>query len=91
MTHKKITRFQLEGTIKDDSDIVRLKERYVQTLQGDMRMDGYVPLLAIDPAFSTVYDGKNYTFLLTIHGVYVGKNKAQAVYGIDGQKEIPME
>ncbi len=91
MTHKKINRFQLEGSYGDDSDIVRLKEKYIQTLQGDMRMDGYVPVLAIDPAFSTVYDGKNYNFLLTIHGVYVGKQKAQIVYGIDGQKEIPME
>jgi hypothetical protein len=38
-----------------------------------------------------VYNGKIYNFLLTIHGVYVGKKQAQTIYGIDGQKEIPME
>lgn len=93
MTHKKITRFQMEGEFGDASDVVRLKEKYVQTLIGDMRLAGYVPHLALDPAFSTVYDEKKktFTFLLTVHGVYVGKKNAQTVYGVDGLKEIPME
>lgn len=91
MTHKVIKRFQMEGSIKDDSDIVRLKERYSQTLYADMRMAGYVPILNIDPAFSTALDGEHYSFLLTIHGVYVGKQKAKRIYGLDGQREIPMK
>lgn len=93
MTHKKITRFQMEGEFGNDANVVRLKEKYVQTLIGDMRLAGYVPHLALDPAFSTTYDEKRktFTFLLTVHGVYVGKKNAQIVYGVDGLKEIPME
>jgi hypothetical protein len=91
MTHRAIKRFYLEGQINDDSSLWRSKETLTNTLVRQMRDAGYVRTLDVDPAWSTQYKEGHYTFLLTIHGVYVGKKRAQEVYGIMGQREVMME
>lgn len=90
MTHKQIKRFQIEGQISDDA-FVRMKEQYLNLLFYDMRTKGYVPVLDLDEAFSTSWNGKSFDFVLTVHGVYYGPTEARKIYGLTGSKEIPME
>lgn len=91
MTHKNIKRFQMDGVIADDSDILRLYGQYVNLLTHSMRSQGYVPVLDLSPAWSLSYNGKHYEFLLSMHGVYYGTAKAKKIAGITGQREIMME
>ena len=91
MTHKKIKRFQLEGVVADDSAFVRLKAQYVNMLFYNMRSHGYVPLLDVDPAWATSWNGESYDFVLTVHGVYYGMSTARKIYGVSDGKEVPME
>jgi hypothetical protein len=74
-----------------DANLISLKEEYLHMLYTDMRLAGYVPVLDIDPWFSRTFDGKNFEFTLTVHGIYVGKSKANKIYGMDGLKAIPMQ
>ena len=93
MTHKAIKRFQLDGIIGDDADLPRLHEQHFNMIINQMRYDGYVQLLDVEPAFSIEYDKtkQNYKFLLTVQGVYVGKVKAKSVYGISKNREVPIK
>jgi hypothetical protein len=90
VTHKAIKRFQMDGIIKDDKDIPRLREQYIKLMIDDMRGRGYVQHLDVAPAFSVSYNSEksNYSFLLTIHGVYYGPNRAKELYGITNSREI---
>lgn len=91
MTHKAIKRFQIDGFIRDDSDLARLREQYVKLLVTQMRDSGYVQVLDLSPAFAIEYDQakSGYKFLLTMHGVYYGK-RAREIYGISNSREIPI-
>ena len=88
-THKRIKRFQIDVEFLDDSDMIRLKAQYESLLTQQMRGQGYVRVLDIDPAFSVEFTGETWKFLMTIHGVYVGRRKACQVEGIQQNKLIP--
>lgn len=88
MTHKKIKRFQIEVEFIDDSDIIRIRNQYENLLTSQMRDSGYVRVLDIDPAFSVEFTGETWKFLMTIHGIYVGKKKAWQLEGITQNKSI---
>jgi hypothetical protein len=92
MTHKAIKRFQIDGQIRDDSDIARLREQYVKLLVNQMRDEGYVQVLDLTPAFSIEYDKtkSTYKFLLTMHGVFYGKVRARELYGVANSREVPV-
>ncbi len=89
MTHKRIKRFQIRVEFLDDSDIIRIRAQYESLLTQDMRSKGYVRVLDIDPAFSVEFTGETWKFLMSIHGVYVGKKKAWQLEGITQGKLIP--
>jgi hypothetical protein len=89
MTHKRIKRFQIFVEFSDDSDMIRVKYQYESMLSHQMRDQGYARVLDIDPAFSVEFDGLTWKFLMTLHGVYVGKKKACEVEGISQGKLIP--
>ena len=89
MTHKRIKRFQIEVEFNDDSQIISLRPQYENLLIQDMRGKGYVRVLDIDPAFSVDFTGETWKFLMSIHGVYVGKKKAWQSEGITQGKSIP--
>ena len=89
MTHKQIKRFQVNVEFLDDSDIIRIKHQYESLLISQMRDKGYVRVLDIDPTFSVEFNGETWKFLMTIHGVYVGKKKAWQLEGITQGKSIP--
>ena len=88
MTHKKIKRFQIEVEFIDDSDIIRIRNQYENLLTSQMRDSGYVRVLDIDPAFSVEFTGETWKFLMTIHGIYVGKKKAWQLEGITQNKPV---
>ena len=91
MTHKRIKRFQIDGIFRDDSDIIRLRHQYESMLVQSMRGDGYVRVLDIDTAFSVSYNSETqiWSFVMTIHGVYVGKVKAWQIEGCSEGKMLP--
>jgi len=89
MTHKPIKRFKVDVEFADDSDMIRIKNQYENLLTHDMRSRGYVRVLDIDPAFSVEFTGETWKFIMTIHGVYVGKKKAWQSEGITQGKLMP--
>ena len=89
MTHRKIKRFQIEVEFEDNSQLISLRPQYENLLTHDMRGKGYVRVLDIDPAFSVEFTGETWKFLMSIHGVYVGKKKAWQSEGITQGKSIP--
>ena len=88
MTHKKIKRFQLDAAFRSDSDIIRVRQQYEKLLTEDMRSRGYARVLDIDPAFAVEFTGETWKFLMTLHGVYVGKKKAWLSEGMSQGKLI---
>jgi hypothetical protein len=89
MTHKRIKRFQIEVKFYDNSQLISLRPQYENLLIQDMRGKGYVRVLDIDPAFSIEFDGETWKFLMTLHGIYVGKKKAWQLEGTTQNKLIP--
>lgn len=89
MTHRKIRRFQIDVRFQDNSQLISLRPQYENLLIQDMRGKGYVRVLDIDPAFSVEFTGETWKFLMSIHGVYVGKKKAWQLEGITQGKSIP--
>ncbi len=88
MTHKNIKRFQIRVEFLDDSDMIRIKKQYEDLLVSQMKDSGYARVLDIDPAFSVEFDGQTWKFLMTLHGVYVGKKKAWQLEGMTQGKLI---
>jgi hypothetical protein len=88
VTHQNIKRFQVRVEFLDDSDMIRIKKQYEDLLVGQMRDSGYARALDIDPAFSVEFDGQTWKFLMTLHGVYVGKKKAWQLEGMTQGKLI---
>lgn len=71
--------------------MIRLRHQYEKTLIHEMRDSGYVQVLDIDPAFSVSYNSEhnNWFFMLTMHGVYVGKVKAWQIEGCSNGRMLP--
>ena len=88
MTHQNIKRFQIQVEFLDDSNMIKIKKQYENLLVDQMRDTGYTRVLDIDPSFSVEFDGETWRFLMTIHGVYVGKKKAWQLEGITQGKLI---
>lgn len=89
-SHKPIKRFGLEGEIYDDSHIIRLRDQYVFMVVSAMKNKGYAPRLDIDTDFSIGYNGKTFDFKLSVYGVYVGRNKARCIAGVDKNTIVPL-
>lgn len=87
---KTIHNFIISGTIKDDSMIIKSREHFERLLTQRMRDSGYVPVLDMLPQFKLSYVPSNeqFTFELTMYGVYVGKKKSRELEGFTGQSFI---
>lgn len=88
--HRPIKKFNLEGTIYDDSAIMRLRDEYGKLLTTEMKLLGYVPRLDIAQDFTIEYNEhkKYFEFELTLYGVYVGKKKSEWIIGLDETRLI---
>jgi hypothetical protein len=60
MTHKTIKRFQIKVEFLDDSDMIRVKNQYLNLLDNQMKDKGFVRVLDIDPAFSVEFTGETF-------------------------------
>lgn len=87
--HDEVKAFPLTGEISD-KDIVKSKQRLVAAQEAIMRDSGYVPDLDKEPHFTMSYlpEYSKFTFVLTVYGVYVGKDKAWATGGVMSGKVI---
>lgn len=83
--HRPIKKFTVDGVIASDSDIIRLREQMENMLITDMRDEGCVPVLGLGPLWSTKYNAQdnNYSFVLTVYGVSVGRKKSLEIEGMD--------
>lgn len=87
--HKPIRMFQIDGEIDDDSNMLKIRERFEDHLIKMMRSKGYVPHLDIEPAFSLKYRDGKYKFLLSLYGVYIGKAKAKCYLAVSANNLVP--
>lgn len=87
--HDDIKRFSLDGEI-GDSNVVEAKERLVAFLESQMRDNGCVPCLDLEPQFTRSYnvESETYDFELSVYGIHVGRTKACDLAGIMGGKMI---
>lgn len=83
--HKPIKKFTLDGNIKDESAMWRLKTEYMRLLVVEMRLSGYIPRLDINPDFTISYNEQKeyFEFMLSMYGVYIGKRQSEWIEGID--------
>lgn len=91
--HKPIKRFSLDGIIRDDASIGRLRQEYIRLLNTEMRLNGYAPRLDIDPNFTIYYnhDKDYFEFILSVFGTYIGKKQIECIQGIDGTMLVPTQ
>jgi len=89
--NRKIKQFGFDGVIADDSVLPRMRLQYEKMIEDSMRDSGYVPVRDLDPIFIIKYNEENnsYQFSISIHGIYVGKKKAQQYDGYVGQRLMP--
>lgn len=87
--HKQIKMFSIDGEFDDDSNLVKIRERFEKHLVNIMRSKGYVPHIDIEPAFSLEYENGKYKFLLSIYGIFIGKAKAKCYLAVSGHNLIP--
>jgi hypothetical protein len=88
--HKPIKCFKLDGNIKDESNIYRLKEEYIRLLIVQMKESAYVPRIDIEPDFTVYYNESKdwFEFKLTVYGIYVGKKNIEWMIAADGYNPI---
>lgn len=73
--HEDIKRFTEDGKLRDDADIVRLKDVMTRTVEDKMRTEGYVPVIDLNVNWTTWYieEEKCYGFTISLYGIYVGE------------------
>jgi len=78
VTHQIIRRFQVEGEVDSDSYFIQTQETCKKTLVSQMKDEGWIPLLDLDPVWrSTLSEKGTYTFDYTMHGIYIGEDSWQ--------------
>lgn len=88
--HDEIIRYSLEGTMTE-INIVEQRERLIHTLENQMRDEGAVPVLDLDPQFTLDYEpeSETYNFSLTVYGSYVGGNNSWQTAGVTSGTVVP--
>lgn len=88
--HDNIKKFFYDGELSDDDNIVETKERLIHHLETQMRDNGFVPVLDMDPQFTLDYkpEDEKYIFDLSIYGVKVGVQQSWQISGVMNGKPI---
>jgi len=83
----------VDGSIKDEATVPRLKEEYIRLLIVQMRETGYVPRIDIEPSFTLDYNNEkeSFNFKLTIYGIFVGRKKTEWIIAVDGSRPISLQ
>jgi hypothetical protein len=90
---KQLKSFGMSGQISDDSAIPRLRKEYERLIDQNMRLQGYVPILDLEPLFHLeyVHEEDTYNFELVIYSMYIGKRRSQQYAGFSGQSLVPKD
>jgi hypothetical protein len=89
---KEIKNFSVEGIIvASDKYLPRTRDNYVRLLITDMRDEGYVPVLDLDPNITVDFVPDTGVFLMSVvvYGVKVGIEKSWEYEGMTANKLIP--
>jgi len=88
--HEEIVSFTREGELRDDSDIIRIKDVMRRDIEDEMRLDGFAPILDLLVHWSTEYipDKKRYRFKMTLYGVHLGGLDCSKIVGVSDGKII---
>lgn len=91
MTDKNIKRFIFDLWVKDSGSFVKQYEKHIGGFTSDMKGQGYIPVLDIDPVCKVDYDQQRdvFHYIITIQAIYVGRKKAWESYGIHYNKILP--
>lgn len=92
MLHMDIKRFTEEGFLRDDCDIIRLKDTLTKSLEEKMRSFGYIPHLDLNVEWSTSYSEKDkrYEFKISWYGIEVGVERSWSEIGFSEGKTYPI-
>lgn len=87
--HKRVKRFQMAGTLKDNSEFSNGRIDLENALASKMAEAGYFPT-DIPAGFSVEYNEEedNYNFMLTLFGIFVGKARVARCKVVFGQTLI---
>lgn len=87
--HDEIVRHSLDGIVSDDN-LIQTRNRLIEFLETQMREEGCVPLLDIDPQFTLDYDAETetYKFQLSVYGAKTEED-TWLISGIMSGKKIP--
>jgi hypothetical protein len=87
--HEEVKRFEIEGIVGDEADVVINKNNLARFVEQDMRDEGYAPDLEKEIQYNQSYDEQTnqFEFKLSVYGVYVGE-EAWRVAGVMGGKTI---
>ena len=87
MMHESIKRYHLTGEVKYDM-LTRVRETLERTIEGNMRDEGYVPVLDMEPQLTqSLKSNGNFEVTMSVYGAFVGDD-AWNVAGIMGGKSI---
>lgn len=88
MKHYNIKKFTIDGIAIDGTKFERIKEDQARLLVQMMREQGYVPVLELGPMWNTKYDGKKFDYIVSVYGIYVGRNKACEIEGMTSEGKL---
>ena len=85
INHKKIKAFTQDLTVKSSALIEKQRTELVRHMQNDMREAGYIPALDIGENYTSDrdYNTGAIKVTVTVYGVFVGKEKAWRLEGIE--------
>lgn len=88
--HDDIKTFTTEGIVADEADILENRTTLVEWTEGQMRDDGYAPVLDLDPQYTIEYvpEQEHFKFTLSVYGTFVGEEQAWLVAGMMHGKRI---
>jgi hypothetical protein len=81
--HDEIIRYTISGEVSDRK-LPQIKQSMIEFLETQMRDDGIVPSLDLEPQFTREYNVQTdrFEFSLTVYGVFVGGEEAWPVAGV---------
>lgn len=77
-------RFKQSGKAIDVETVYRLQSELITVILENMRRRGYVPILDERVEVLTSYNERDeiFDYEIAIYGIYVGKRRAERIYGI---------
>lgn len=89
MTAQMIRRWTYVGEYAE-TKLIQTRQTLTNAMVSEMKDEGFVPLLDVNPVWSTDYlGGERFRYVFTMQGVYVGKERAWQTAGMMDGKLIP--